>query len=281
MSIVTLKRKTNATYKVLSGKSPEAIMVARGPGQTVPLSTGGGFSINGRHRNIGRVGKNCLFSVTGSKMKAGTSDLQGHGGCCGNYYNKPENVSWKNNLCCVSNIGVKPSTLNTKGMLSTRYKWKKTIAPSSDFTSQGKEVPGQNQIETIYNRWVQIGQSGNYVMNRNSQQYTNNKSAVISQCVQNKTNSGVQTCFIKDKSCGYHIGGKYYIPMPYAKFLNKVGDGQTANNNAKRNRAGLFPKGYDRPYPNSSSTTACMVFSTQATDPKVLNTYYYDQNNTC
>lgn len=280
MSIVTLKRKTNATYRVLSGKSPEAIMVTRGPGQKVPLSRGGGFSLNGKHRNIGRVGKNSLFSVTGSKAKPGTSDLRGWGGCCGTYYNKPVNVSWKNNLCCVANEGVKPSTLNTKGMLSMKYKWKKTIAPAKDFVSQGKEVPANNQIETIYNRWVGTDDTSNYVIKNSSQIYTENKSAVNSQCVQNKKTGGDKTCFLKDKSCGYHIGGKYYIPTPYAKFLNRIGDSRRAINNAKEKRAPLFPKGYNRPYPFSTSKMECFEFSRQATDPRILNTYYFDQNNT-
>ena len=57
MSIVTLKRKTKATYKCLSGKDPNAVMVVRGPGQKIPLSSGGGFSLNGKHRNIGRVSR--------------------------------------------------------------------------------------------------------------------------------------------------------------------------------------------------------------------------------
>ena len=41
-----------------------------------------------------------------------------------------------------------------------------------------------------------------------------------------------------------------------------------------------FPKGYDRAYPSAPSGDQCIKSTIQPDDPRVLNTYYYDQNNT-
>ena len=110
MSIVALKRKGQQLY-TLSGKSPNATLVVRGPGQTQPFATGGGFTLNGKQRNIGYVGRNSLNSIGGSRMKPGTTDWKGYGGCCGDYRNNPS----ANNQCCVKDIGVKPSCSEYKG----------------------------------------------------------------------------------------------------------------------------------------------------------------------
>ena len=121
MSIVALKRKGQQLH-TLSGKSPNATLVVSGPGQTTPLTTGGGFTINGKQRNIGYIGRNSLNSIGGTRMKPGTASWKGSGGCCGGYTVNPS----PNNQCCVKNVGVKPSVLNTKGMLANKYRWKKT-----------------------------------------------------------------------------------------------------------------------------------------------------------
>ena len=100
MSLATLKRKSNTTYKKLSGKnSGDRFIInkqtAGNPSfqivgncikkmfqpQYPPLSkldgnyntiTGkyGGFSINGKRRNIGRVGQNMRMSKGLSRMKS-------------------------------------------------------------------------------------------------------------------------------------------------------------------------------------------------------------------
>ena len=67
MSIVALKRKTEAKYNNMS------------------VGQKNGFSINGTHRNQGYIGQTSLSrSLPRTLMKNGTA--KGHGGCCGNYY---------------------------------------------------------------------------------------------------------------------------------------------------------------------------------------------------
>ena len=104
MSIVTLKRK-GQQLRTLSGKSPNATLVVSGPGQKTPLTKGGGFTLNGKQRNIGYIGRNSLNSIGGARMKSGTTDFKGSGGCCGGYSMKAS----PNNQCCVKNVGVKHS----------------------------------------------------------------------------------------------------------------------------------------------------------------------------
>ena len=100
MSLATLKRKSNTTYKKLSGKSsgdrfiinkqtagnPRFVVTenppcirkmfqpksssSNGPNYNTITGTGGGFSINGKHRNIGRVGQHMRMSKGLSRMKS-------------------------------------------------------------------------------------------------------------------------------------------------------------------------------------------------------------------
>lgn len=100
MSLATLKRKSNTTYKKVSGKSsgdrfiinkqspgnprfqvtenPPCIQkmfqpkstTSNGPNYNTITGTGGGFSINGKHRNIGRVGQHMRMSKGLSRMKS-------------------------------------------------------------------------------------------------------------------------------------------------------------------------------------------------------------------
>ena len=270
MSIVTLKRKGQQLY-TLSGKSPNATLVVRGPGQTQPFATGGGFTLNGKQRNIGYVGRNSLNSIGGSRMKPGTTDWKGSGGCCGGYPNNPS----ANNQCCVKDIGVKPSVLNTKGMLANKYRWKKTTIPAETFTDQGFDVPSRNQIQDTYNRWVS-NNSSSYNEKHTSQQYTENLAAAVAFKNPPKDDSNIKSC---SNQC-YHIGGRFVPPTPYSKYLNFAGNGNRAIQNAIAKRASVFPKGYNRPYPSAPSKDQCLTNTIQPSNPTVLNTYYYDQNNT-
>ena len=100
MSLATLKRKSNTTYKKLSGKNsgdrfvinkqspgnpgfkvtenPPCIQkmfqpkssTSNGPNYNTITGTGGGFSINGKRRNIGRVGQHMRMSKGLSRMKS-------------------------------------------------------------------------------------------------------------------------------------------------------------------------------------------------------------------
>ena len=102
MSIATLKKKTKAQYNNLS------------------VGSKNGFSLNGTHRNQGYVGQTSLSrSLPRTLMKGNV--VKGHGGCCGTFNISPvvsSAVTSLNN----PNV-VKSSVLNTKGMLSTRFRW--------------------------------------------------------------------------------------------------------------------------------------------------------------
>lgn len=271
MSIVALKRKGQILH-TLSGKTPESIMVVHGPGQKNPLTKGGGFSLNGKERNIGYVGKNSLNSIGGTRMRPGTNDWKGNGGCCGGYVVNPS----PNNECCVTNVGVKPSVLNTKGMLANKYRWSKRTIPASQFTDQGFEAPDYQQLETTYNRWVS-NNSTSYNLKNTSQQYTENLATALTFKNPPKEDSATGRCF----NPGYHIGGRYVPPKPYSKYLNNfAGTSSRAMSDAIAKRASPFPKGYNKPYPSAPTANQCTPSTIQPNNNTVLSTYYYDQNNT-
>jgi len=111
MSIATLKKKTKTLYNNMS------------------VGSNHGFSLNGTHRNQGYVGQTSLSrSLPRTLMKGNV--IKGHGGCSGKYPVKPivsSAVTSLNN----PNV-VKSTALNTKGMISTHYKW---IQRPQPFTS--------------------------------------------------------------------------------------------------------------------------------------------------
>jgi hypothetical protein len=102
MSIVALKRKTNAKYNNMSVGSTQ------------------GFSINGTHRNQGFVGQTSLSrSLPRTLMKGNTP--KGNGGCCGTY-NKTTIV--QSGVTSVEDSTVvKSSVSGTNGMLTTQFRW--------------------------------------------------------------------------------------------------------------------------------------------------------------
>lgn len=101
MSIATLKKKTESTYKIMSSGVPQ-------------------FSLNGTLRNQGYVGQTSLSrSLPKTLMKGNVAC--GHGGSCGNYYNAPIVQSAVTSLND-ANV-VKPSVITNAGMLETKYRW--------------------------------------------------------------------------------------------------------------------------------------------------------------
>jgi hypothetical protein len=109
MSLVVLKRKTATLYKNMS------------TGQSQ-------FSINGTRRNLGYIGQSLTsrrFIYT--PMKGNVE--RGHGGCCGTY--RVLNIRPSNMLCLNDNSVVKPSSMNTRGMISTKYQWVRRPYPYS------------------------------------------------------------------------------------------------------------------------------------------------------
>lgn len=101
MSIVTLKRKTETTYKNMSSGEKQ-------------------FSLNGTLRNQGYVGQTSLSrSLPKTLMKGNVAC--GHGGCCGTYYNGP--IIQSAVISLNDPTVVKSSVINTSGMLDTKYRW--------------------------------------------------------------------------------------------------------------------------------------------------------------
>lgn len=109
MSIVALKKKTAAKYNNMSVNTPQ-------------------FSINGGYRNQGWVGQTSLSRSLPKTPMRGTA-ARGHGGCCDTYRETPivqSAVTSTNN-----NRVIKASSLNTRGMLDSRYKWLNRPAPNT------------------------------------------------------------------------------------------------------------------------------------------------------
>lgn len=110
MSIATLKRKTLAQYNNSSVGQPQ-------------------FSLNGTRRSSGYVGQDMLGrSLIRSLSKNGA--LKGHGGC-GGIYPTPQVVTSPEMACLNNSTVVKPSCLNTNGLLMTKYRWIRRPAPDS------------------------------------------------------------------------------------------------------------------------------------------------------
>lgn len=101
MSIATLKKKTKAQYN----------------NSSVGLAQ---FSLNGTLRNQGYVGQTSLSrSLPKTPMKGNV--ICGHGGCCGKYQVTPIVQSAVTSLNDPTKV--KPSVLNTNGMIDTKYRW--------------------------------------------------------------------------------------------------------------------------------------------------------------
>lgn len=126
MSIVTLKRKTQAQYNNSSVGQPQ-------------------FSLNGTRRSAGYVGQDTLGrSLIRSLSRGGA--LKGHGGCCGDYptpqiKTTPE-MSGLNNPAVV-----KSSSLNNTGLLMTKYRWVRRPQP---YTAVKPDNNLNNNVQSAY-----------------------------------------------------------------------------------------------------------------------------------
>lgn len=96
MSIVVLKRKTNAKYNNMSVGQAQ-------------------FSLNGGYRNQGWVGQTSL------SRHYPKTPMKGSGGCCGKYNNVPVVLSAVTST--ENNKIMKTSSIGTPGMISTQYRW--------------------------------------------------------------------------------------------------------------------------------------------------------------
>jgi hypothetical protein len=125
MSIVVLKRKTLAQYHNNS-HSPN------------------GFSLNGTHRSQGYIGQTSLSrSLPRTLMKGNTP--KGHGGCCGKYY---QGTIIQSGVTSLENPAVvKKSTMNTRGLIDTKYRWIRRPKP---FAEVKHIANSHSQSEYIY-----------------------------------------------------------------------------------------------------------------------------------
>jgi hypothetical protein len=125
MSIATLKRKTQTQYNNMSVNSIN------------------GFSLNGTTRSQGYIGQTSLSrSLPRTLMRDGAP--RGHGGCCGTFIKHPIITSAVTSLND-PNI-VKPSSINTLGMIENKYKKSLNHEPSVK--------PDTNQNINTQNQYV-------------------------------------------------------------------------------------------------------------------------------
>lgn len=101
MSLATLKKKTATKYNAMSVGSKQ------------------GFSINGTYRNQGYIGQTSHSRyIPKTPMKG--SVFKGHGGCCGTFKIKNINATQQD---VNDNSQIKSSSINTVGLISTKYRW--------------------------------------------------------------------------------------------------------------------------------------------------------------
>jgi len=114
MSIVTLKKKTQNQYNNLSVNQKQ-------------------FSLHGGHRSQGFVGQTMLSRSLPRTLMVGNVP-RGHGGLHGAYHKAKmvvDGTGLGNNTLNNSNV-MKPSVLDTNGMIMTKYRWIRRPQP---FTS--------------------------------------------------------------------------------------------------------------------------------------------------
>ena len=114
MSLATLKKKSQTRYNNLSVGAK-------------------GFSLNGTHRSAGYIGQSTQSRhLTRTLMKGNV--VRGNGGCCGTY--TMTNIKPSELACLDDPTVVKPTVMNTEGMIHTKYKW---------FWSNGQTVKPDSQ----------------------------------------------------------------------------------------------------------------------------------------
>ena len=187
-----------------------------------------------------------------------------------------ESLMSRNPSCCAAARfkKVQISVKNTKGMLATRFRWRKT------------PVPGQPTLQTIYNRWVSTEQTGNmetgtiedYISNKTRISSAGGKCGIknkqLKDCPPHKSRVKTQTCV---GSCGTRIEQKRNYPEEHAKFHTFIKDASDANINAIRRRAGrvIEPTGLNKPFPFNTPSNECSgLAANQATNPRIQKAYF-------
>lgn len=136
MSIVALKRKTESQYRNMSVGAPN------------------GFSLNGTHRSQGYVGQTSLSRTLVRTLAKGPT-LKGHGGCCGQY--PIHNITTSPDMSTLENPAVvKPSVMNTNGLLLSKYRWIRRPKP---FANVKPAAPQSMYIDQIAKRTLVCDES--------------------------------------------------------------------------------------------------------------------------
>ena len=322
MSIATLKKKTIASWN-LSGRGDEKFVINKSsPGNPVfsllnnniretvskfrvETGPGGGFSINGRHRNIGRVGQDMKMSKGLSRavvisqgknrfMKnksASVPQYRGWGGTIGKY--DKNGASGKFGIaCCGESLKlVKPSVLSFKGMINLRNRWTSVNIPKgllADLGDDGTARTKEGVLTLSCNNWVKNTGGNCNVETNTSQQYidyTLKPKTII--CNPNiysdvprpgqsmNTKYNCNPCSKPCRSCSYYIGTKYYPPTPYSKQIT-TSENSSYYNVIKIAKDGVLPNnGLFAPYPASSTNQQCGISNSNLLD--VLSTKIKEQ----
>ena len=227
MSIVCMKRNSRHNPRVdpISGKGKD------------------GFSLNGGHRNIGGVGRFRMVSNTTRTPFRGNLPM-GSGGSNGTY----DTTICNSGACCTNDPDIiKPSSVNTSGMIQMRYerKWDSTnetyICPRLilnsqypySWTQQGNSSYVSTNDQGLYIRKKTM-EYGQYVFINaqggseavGSEMNCLDKGNTIGNTIGNTTSNAIgnaigNECIGNKSACSYYIGSKKYIRMPYAKNLNQ------------------------------------------------------------
>jgi len=130
MSIVTLKRKSQAKYNNISVGQPQ-------------------FNINGVTRLQGYVGQNLISRSFPKTLKRGDA-ARGFGGCCGTYSNKevlPQDI-WTTE----DSKTVKSSVVNNSGMIATKYMWTLRPKPFSSWKPDSNQPNSSSNYTTFLSK---------------------------------------------------------------------------------------------------------------------------------
>jgi hypothetical protein len=198
MSIAILKKKSRNTPRIapISGKGHD------------------GFSLNGGHRNIGAVGQFRMVSNTTRTPFKGNLP-RGHGGNGGKYYDHYLNSG----SCCTNdNTIIKKSTLNTPGMIDTKYKWTKGTYPNYWVKEDDNSYNlTRDQNTYVHNLTQTVSGGGNGCQSN----FINSQSNSMNNNGTTDNSNGVYNCSGNRRACSYFIGTKKYIRTPYAKNFNQ------------------------------------------------------------
>lgn len=325
MSLATLKKKTIASWN-LSGRGNEQFVINKSsPGNPtfslksgnivendsqfrVKTGPGGGFSINGRYRNIGRVGQDMKMSKGLSRavnISQGKNRLtnknnvrvpqyKGWGGNIGKYDKNGASGKFGTGCCGESLKLVKPSVLSFKGMINLRNRWTQVKIPNAEIKkieeSSGYKVNLHSlpALKLSCNNWVKNTGGNSYVITNTAQQYIDyrvkplalvcnpNKYSDVPRPNQPINNTyNCSPCSKPCRSCSYYIGSKYFPPTPFSKQIT-TSENSSHHYNYLIAVDGVLPStGFYAAYPPTTTNGQCGNASTSILD--VLETKLIQQ----